>query len=254
MAAILELKQISVAFGGVAALSRVDLAVEEGELLALIGPNGSGKTTLLNAVSGQVRLAAGEIWYAGRRIDHLPAYQRSRLGIGRAFQQVNLFPGLSVAENLRLPVEARLGLGWRLWRGADRYPEVNRAVDGLVHEFGLDEKAGVAVGSLAHGEKRVLDVAMALALRPRLLLLDEPTAGMAVEEVPHIAGLIRQVHAKTGITIVVIEHRIDVVKALADRIVVLHDGHVLATGTPAAIMADKKVQEVYLGGLYAERD
>ncbi len=254
MAATLELMEVSVTFGGVAALSRVDLAIEEGELLALIGPNGSGKTTLLNAVSGQVRLAAGQIWYAGRRIDHLPAYQRSRLGIGRAFQQVNLFPGLSVAENLRLPVAARLGLGWRVWREAGGYPEVNRAVDDLLREFGLQDKAGVAVGSLAHGEKRVLDVAVALALRPRLLLLDEPTAGMAVEEVPRIAELIRHVHEKTGITVVVIEHRIDVVKALAERIVVLYDGRVLAAGTPASIMADKKVQEVYLGGLYAQRD
>lgn len=250
MGALLELKDATVTFGGVAALDRVNLAVEEGELVGLIGPNGSGKSTLLNLVSGQVRAARGEIWYAGRPVHHLPPHQRARLGIGHAFQQVSVFPAMTVAGNLRLAVQSRNGFRWQMWTAAERYPAVNEEVARLLADFALEGRADHPAGSLPHGEKRVLDVALALAIRPRLLLLDEPTAGMALEDVPRIAELIRRLHRQHGMTILVVEHRIDMVKALVDRIAVLHDGRLLASGTPGEIMADGRVQQVYLGGLY----
>jgi len=240
--ALLAVEGLAKRFDGFFALRGVDLAVEEEELLAVIGPNGAGKTTLLNLIGGELSPTEGQITFRGRRIERLPVYKRVRLGIARTFQIANFFPALSVNENLRAALRrGRLGLRWG--RGvAERVEEVLKLV-------GLEKKQDTKAAELSHGEQRLLELGLALSLEPKLLLLDEPTAGLSLAEREHLVELIRGLG---GMGIILIEHDIGTVLELAARIIVLHRGRVLAAGPPAEIKGDEQVQGIYLGRSDAE--
>jgi branched-chain amino acid transport system ATP-binding protein len=230
------------------AVDHVSLEVSRGTLKSIIGPNGAGKTTFFNLLSGQYRPSAGRIAFEGRDITTWTAAARTRLGIGRSFQLTNVFPTLSVLENVRLAVQARRGLGLVAWRDSRRYPELEDRAYALLAEVLLEAKWAAPAGALAHGEKRKLELGILLALEPTLLLLDEPTAGMSLEEVPTIVALIDRIRARRAQTILLVEHKIDMVMALSDAIAVLKDGRLIADDTPAAIARNPEVQAAYFGG------
>jgi branched-chain amino acid transport system ATP-binding protein len=245
VSALLELDDVSRLFGAVSAVNHVSLAVERHERRALIGPNGAGKTTLFNLVTGHLAPSGGRILFDGRPITGLPPHRVARRGISRSFQRNNLFPGLSVLENLRLAAAAGGRGSWSLFGSVARLGEPLARARGVAEAVGLAARLSEPVGRLSYGEQRQLEIGVALATRPQLLLLDEPTAGMSPEETQRmtrlLAGLPREV------TILIIEHDMDVVFSLADRITVLHYGEVLADGAPEAVRADPRVYEVYLG-------
>ena len=248
--AILETRELSVRFGGHVAVDRVSCAFEAGSLTAIVGPNGAGKTTWFNAVSGQLRPSAGQVWLSSENISSLSAPARTRRGLGRAFQLTQLFAQLSVHENLRLAVQAQagLGLGLRdiatLW--SDRRDLLART-DELLEAVSLGAQRNQLAAALPHGDQRKLEVALLMALKPRVFLLDEPTAGMSLDDVPVILDLIRTLKRRGDATILLVEHKMDVIRELADRIVVFHEGRLVADGEPAAVMASAVVQEAYLG-------
>ena len=239
---MLELAGVTKRFGGVAALSNVSFTVAEGEILGLIGPNGAGKTTLLNCISGVYRLDGGSITFDGRRLDGLPPHQVARLGIGRTFQVVKPFASMTVREN------ALFGSGQ-----AHLAPKAAFSwADEVLELVGLARKARLTVGSLTIPDRKRLEVARALATKPRLLLLDEVMAGLNPVEVDEALDMVRKVHAG-GITIVLIEHVMRVVVGVCDRVIVLHMGQHLAEGTPDEVLQDRRVIEAYLGEKYAAR-
>jgi branched-chain amino acid transport system ATP-binding protein len=244
---LLRVENVSRHFGSLVAVDDVSLTVEPGELRAVIGPNGAGKTTFFNTISGLFRPTSGRILLDNRDITRLWPAQRVKLGMARTFQITEIFPELTVRENLRVPVEVAAGLAmsFRLPRKADA--EINARVDELLSLGGLSDKAHRLVGELSHGDQRSTEIMMAIALKPRLLLLDEPTAGMGDQETYDITQLIRRLHRDSKLTIVLIEHDMRVVFHLADRIMVLDQGAVLAEGTPAEIAANETVQSAYLG-------
>jgi branched-chain amino acid transport system ATP-binding protein len=244
---VLEVRNVTKSFGSLVAVREVSLNVPRGELRAVIGPNGAGKTTFFNMISGFFRPSAGSIWFDGRDITGLPAHQRVTLGMARTFQITEIFPELTVYENVRIGTEVASGYRLRPWLGATESAEIRRRVEETLQLTGLDGKAGRLVGELAHGDQRAAEIATALALRPHLLLLDEPTAGMGDQETHDITQLIQRLHRAGGLTIVLIEHDMRVVFHLADRITVLDQGAMLAEGTPKEIAANEAVQAAYLG-------
>ena len=244
---ILATRNLGLDIGGAKIVVDVSLEVAEGELLGIIGPNGAGKTSLFNLLSGLYRPTAGTIELAGRDITSRPVAQRTRAGLGRTFQVSSVFPLLSVHENVRLAAEAALGGTLRVWRRASGVkPALERTHAALVR-VGLDQYAHTRAGSLAHGDKRRLEIAMLLAADKPVLLLDEPMAGLSAEHVPQLVELIRAIHADEQKTVLMVEHHIDVVTGLAERIAVMHHGALLACDTPAAVMANETVQSAYLG-------
>jgi branched-chain amino acid transport system ATP-binding protein len=244
---ILATKDLGLDIGGATIVAEVGLEVGEGELLAVIGPNGAGKTTLFNLVSGLVEPTSGRVLLAGVDITDQPPYRRTREGLGRTFQVSNVFPLLSAFENARLAAEAARGGTMRIWRQAVRVREaVERALWAL-GRVGLAGKEKVPAGLLSHGDKRKLELAMLLAGEPKVLLLDEPMAGVSMENVPELVELIRSVHADEGKTVLMVEHHMEVVTGLAQRIAVMHHGRLLAVDTPDAIMRNPTVQHAYLG-------
>ena len=247
MSALLEARNISKHFGNLVAVRDVSLRVAKGELRAIIGPNGAGKTTFFNLITGLFAPTSGEIAFEGRDVTRLTAPQRVKIGMARTFQITEVFPELSVDENVRIAAEVAAGHALSPWLSAERERGIDRTVAGLVARVGLTDRAKHAVGELSHGDQRAAEIAMALALNPRLLLLDEPTAGMGEQETYQIAGLIRKLHREESYTIILVEHDMRVVFHLADRISVLDQGALLADGTPAQIAADRAVQEAYLG-------
>ncbi len=244
---LLEIRNVSKHFGSLVAVDGVSLNVAAGELRAVIGPNGAGKTTFFNMISGFFAPTAGDILLDGRVITKLKVTQRVALGMARTFQITEIFPELTVRENIRIAVEATAGLGLRMWPSRAVTARVDGEVEALLAQSGLAATADRLVGELSHGDQRAAEIAMALALKPRLLLLDEPTAGMGEQETYQVASLIRRLHKNHGYTIVLIEHDMRVVFNLADRITVLDQGALLADGTPDEIAANPAVQAAYLG-------
>ncbi len=244
---LLDVRDVSKSFGNLAAVRNVSLRVAKGELRAVIGPNGAGKTTFFNLISGATRPSSGSVQFDGEDVTALPAWRRVTRGMARTFQITEIFPELTVAENLRIAVEAAAGLRLRPWLGRAAAARVARDVDEMLNLVALAAKAHRLAGELAHGDQRAAEIAMALALRPRLLLLDEPTAGMGEQETYEITQIVHRLHRGRDLTIVLIEHDMRVVFHLADRIAVLDQGALIADGTPAEIAADAAVQAAYLG-------
>jgi len=248
---MLQTNDLTIRFGGHVAVNAVSCAFAPGTLTAIVGPNGAGKTTYFNLISGQLKASAGSVTLDGRDISSLGVSARTRAGLGRAFQLTNLFPNLSVAENVRLAVQAtrsgrhRRGLNlWSIW--SDHQSLIDRA-DEILGAVAMLEQADAVVASLAHGDQRKLEVALLMALESRVFMFDEPTAGMSVDEAPVILNLIRALKNDPTKTILLVEHKMDVVRELADRIIVLHNGALVADGDPAEVIASPIVQEAYLG-------
>jgi branched-chain amino acid transport system ATP-binding protein len=244
---MLETKELTIRFGGHVAVNAVSCAFQPGTLTAIVGPNGAGKTTYFNLISGQLRATEGQVLLGGHDITAEPASTRTHRGLGRAFQLTQLFPNLTVVENVRLVVQSRRHEGLNLWSvWLDRKETLARAHE-LVQQVQLGDKAEAIASSLPHGDQRKLEVAMLMALDPQVFMFDEPTAGMSVDEVPVILDLIHRLKGHGDKTILLVEHKMDVVRSLADRIVVLHNGRLVADGDPAAVIASPAVQEAYLG-------
>ena len=242
---LLEINRLTKRFGGVVAADEISLAVLPGELHAIIGPNGAGKSTLIGQLSGEIVPDGGHIRFAGRDITALPVYRRSQLGLARSFQVTTLFPDFTALDNVALSVQAHAGHSFRFWRDARREADLREPARMALVRVGLGERATSLVADLSHGERRQLEIAMALAARPRMLLLDEPMAGMGLEEAARLVETLQKL--KGVITVMLVEHDIDAVFALADRISVLVYGRIIASGDPTAIRADAAVREAYLG-------
>ncbi len=248
---LLTTTNLTVRFGGHVAVNAVSCAFHPGTLTAIVGPNGAGKTTYFNLISGQINASSGSVMLNGRDLSALSASARTRAGLGRAFQLTNLFPNLSVLENVRLAVQAtrdgphQRGLNlWSIW--SDHQALTMRSEE-ILELVTLIDKAESVVASLSHGDQRKLEVAMLMALDSTVFMFDEPTAGMSADEVPSVLNLIRALREDRTRTILLVEHKMDVVRELADRIIVLHDGTLVADGEPADVIASKVVQEAYLG-------
>jgi branched-chain amino acid transport system ATP-binding protein len=244
---MLEARHTTKAFGSLIAVNDISLSVAPGELRAIIGPNGAGKTTFFNLITGFFPPTSGEIFLDGHDITRLTATQRVKLGMARTFQITEIFPELTVHENVRIGVEAASGYSLHMWTSRADATVVRAGIDEILTLTSLTSKADRLVGELSHGDQRAAEIAMALALKPRVLLLDEPTAGMGEQETYQVAGLIRRLHKNSNYTIVLIEHDMRVVFNLADRITVLTEGTMLADGTPQEIADNPAVQAAYLG-------
>ena len=244
---MLETKNLTIRFGGHVAVDGVSCAFQPGTLTAIVGPNGAGKTTYFNLISGQLPASSGEVWLDGENLTGLAAPQRTRRGLGRAFQLTQLFAHLTVLENVRLAVQARRGLGLKLLSVWLSHRDLIAEAEAILKRVRLDHRATDFAASLPHGDQRKLEVAMLIALDPKVYLFDEPTAGMSVDEVPVVLDLIRALKAEKKHTLLLVEHKMDVVRELADRIIVLHQGKLVADGDPATVIASPVVQEAYLG-------
>jgi len=244
---VLATRGLTVRFGGHVAVDGVTAAFHPGTLTAIVGPNGAGKTTYFNLISGQLAATAGSVHLFGEDVTRLPAPLRTRRGIGRAFQLTQLFPNLTVMENVRLAVQSRARAGMRLLSLWSSNVELIKKAEHYLHRAALIERRDAPAAALSHGEQRKLEVAILLALEPQVLMFDEPTAGMSVDEVPVVLELIRSIKEQGDRTILLVEHKLEVVRSLADRILVLHDGRLVADGDPASVMASPIVQEAYLG-------
>ncbi|MBL8838217.1 MAG: ABC transporter ATP-binding protein [Alphaproteobacteria bacterium] len=246
-APVLETRDLTIRFGGHVAVDGVSCAFHSGTLTAIVGPNGAGKTTYFNIMSGQLPASSGSVLLDGEDITRVGVSGRAQLGIGRAFQITNLFPHLTVHENVRLAVQAKSGHAANLWtRWSSHTAWIERA-EHYLEEVNLAGQRNALAASLSHGGKRRLEVAIMMALEPHVFMFDEPTAGMSVDEVPVILDLIHRLKGHGDKTILLVEHKMDVVRSLADRIVVLHNGRLVADGDPAAVIASPAVQEAYLG-------
>jgi branched-chain amino acid transport system ATP-binding protein len=244
---VLRASGLALSIGGATILDGVDLDVTAGELIGVIGPNGAGKTTLFNVLSGIVTPTAGRVHLAGQDVTDRSVVQRARAGLGRSFQTSSLFPELAGLENVRIAAQAARGGSLSLLSRPRSGDAATANARQRLAEVGLAERAGSPVGALAHGDQRKVEIAMLLALDPKVILLDEPMAGVATGDVPGLVELIRRVHREQGRTVLMVEHHIDVVLGLADRVAVLHHGKVLACAPPAEVMADPLVQSAYLG-------
>ena len=242
---LLQIEGLTKRFGGVVACEAIALEVPRGELHAIIGPNGAGKTTLIGQLTGEVVPDAGRIRFEGRDITGLPGWRRSQLGLARSFQITSLFLDFTALDNVALAVQAHAGHSFRFWRNARSEPELREPARAALARVGLEARADALVANLSHGEHRQLEIAMALATRPRMLLLDEPMAGMGPDESARMVRTLREL--KQELTILLIEHDMEAVFALADRITVLVYGRVIASGAPAAIRANEEVRQAYLG-------
>ena len=247
MTALLETRGLGRAFGALQAVAGVSLAVEPGEVRAVIGPNGAGKTTLFHLISGLLAPTSGRVLFRGDDVTALPAPARCRRGISRTFQITSIFPELSVLENVRIAVQLRTGGNFRLLGGRTLLEASARRARDSLGALGLTERAEEPAATLPHGDQRLLEIAMAIAQEPELLLLDEPTQGLSPEDTVATVAVIRRIARERGLTIILVEHDMDVVFDLADRISVLHFGQLIAEGTPDRIRANADVQTAYLG-------
>ena len=246
--ATLATKDLTIRFGGHVAVNGVTCSFEPGTLTAIVGPNGAGKTTYFNLISGQLKASAGTVSLGGRDLSNASPSQRTRAGLGRAFQLTNLFPRLSVLENVRLAVQAtQAGMALNLWSVWSDHKDLLQRADQILESVSMKDKEGELVANLPHGDQRKLEVALLMALEPQVYMFDEPTAGMNHAEAPVILDLIRKLKEDRSKTILLVEHKMDVVRELADRIIVLHNGTLVADGLPADVIASPIVQEAYLG-------
>jgi branched-chain amino acid transport system ATP-binding protein len=243
----LETRDLTIRFGGHVAVNRVSCSFRPGELTAIVGPNGAGKTTYFNLISGQLRPSEGSILFDGTDITGLSAPLRTRAGLGRAFQLTNLFPNLSVEENVRLAVQSESGVHYDMLRPWMTRKDLIARADAILDKVALGNSRTVAASALSHGNQRKLEVALMMALEPKVFMFDEPTAGMSIDEVPVVLNLIAQLKQDPSKIILLVEHKMDVVRSLADRIIVLHNGQLVADGKPAEVIASPIVQEAYLG-------
>lgn len=244
---VLRARDLTIRFGGHVAVDHLTCDFHRGTLTAIVGPNGAGKTTFFNLVSGQLPASEGEVLLNGEDITALPVAERADRGIGRAFQLTNLFPNLTVRENVRLVIQSRARKGYDLFSMASAHEELIERAEHVLGRINLLDLADQTVSALAHGDQRKLEVALLIALTPDVFMFDEPTAGMSVDEVPVILDLIQELREDKSKTILLVEHKMDVIRSLADRIIVLHNGSMVADGDPATVMASPIVQQAYLG-------
>lgn len=244
---LLETEGLSVRFGGHLAVNDVSCRFHAGELTAIVGPNGAGKTTYFNLISGQIRATAGSVRLLGEDVTRVSVADRCQRGLGRAFQLTNLFPQLTVLENVALVMQARQRKGFSLFSMARAHVEVTRAAMAVLERVRMDTLRDQKVSELSHGNQRKLEVAMLIALDPLVYMFDEPTAGMSMDEAPVVLDLISELKHDSDRTILLVEHKMDVIRTLADRIIVLHNGELAADGPPADVMASDIVQEAYMG-------
>ena len=245
--AILEAVGISKHFGGLMANSDISFAVEEGKITSIIGPNGAGKTTLFNLLTGLYKPDAGKVLFEGQNISGWPIHRIVNLGIVRSFQVLNIFNEISPSENIRLAVQSRKKRGLNFFRSAAGFDDINQETHAVLDEIGLTAVKDLPTKTLSYGDKRVLEIGIAMASQPKLLLMDEPTSGLPSSETERIKKFIKKISAQ--LTVVVIEHDMDIVLTVSDIIIVLHQGRVIAQGAPKEIKANAEVQEAYLGGI-----
>jgi branched-chain amino acid transport system ATP-binding protein len=244
---LLLLENLSKNFGKVYAIKNVNLSVQENELLAIIGPNGAGKSTLFNLITGKISPSYGEIFFEGEKISGLPTHKIIKKGINKSFQVVTIFPDMTVFSNVRIGVLSHQHEDMNLFKAVDRLDTVTTEVNRILESIRLLDKANIVAHALSHGDQKCLEIGMALATRPKLLLLDEPTAGMSPEETEYTVELIKKIWEKKGVTIIFTEHDLKVVFSIASRIVVLQIGEIIGDGTPDEIKQNTKVREAYLG-------
>jgi len=244
---ILEAVGISKHFGGLMANDDVSFRVEEGKITSIIGPNGAGKTTLFNLLTGLYRPDKGQVLFDGRDISGWPIHKIVNLGIVRSFQVLNIFNEISPAENIRLAVQSRKKRGFNFFRPAAGFADINQETTAVLEEIGLTAVKDLPTKTLSYGDKRVLEIGIAMASKPRLLLMDEPTSGLPTSETERIKKFIKKISSQ--LTVLVIEHDMDIVLTISDVIIVLHQGRVIAQGAPAEIKANDEVQTAYLGGI-----
>ena len=249
---LLESRNLRKEFGGLVAVDDVSIRIYKQTLHSIIGPNGAGKTTLFNLLSGTFPPTHGQVFFKGQDITHLPPYRIAHLGMGRSFQITNLFPNLTVLENVRLAAQAMGKDNFKLLRHFNTLTRYTEKALEVIQQVGLQGHEGVPALTLPHGDKRKLELGIMLASDPELLLLDEPTAGMSSEQVPALLEIIRNLMKVGNRTVVLVEHRMDMVMRISDRITVMHQGRILAEGKPAEIAKDQMVQSAYLGGLYGD--
>ncbi len=243
----LSTTDLTIRFGGHVAVNHVSCDFHPGETTVIVGPNGAGKTTYFNLISGQLVPSEGTVRKGVTDITRMSPSTRAKHGLGRAFQLTNLFPQLSVLENIRLAVQARAGAGWGLFRPAARLTHLTEAAQKYLEAARLTDKAALPASALPHGDQRKLEVALLMAMEPDVYMFDEPTAGMSLDQAPAVLDLIAQIKSDPTKTVLLVEHKMDVVRALADRIIVLHNGELLADGAPEEVMSSQIVRDVYLG-------
>lgn len=251
--AILETVGLTKTFGGQVAVNGVSFRVRPGEFKSIIGPNGAGKTTLFNLISGLLAPVAGSILFEGQPITHLPANRRSQLGIGRSFQLTTIFPNLSVVENVRLAVQSRGRHALNFWQAARSFNQDEEQAYAILELVRLAGRELQVAQTLSHGDKRKLEIGILLATTPKLLLLDEPTAGMSRDEVPSIIEVVQRIKQSGGCTVMLVEHKMDMVMSVSDSVLVMHYGELIADGSPQEVAQNEMVQSAYLGG-YSERN
>ena len=247
--ALIECHEVTRRFGGLIAVDNVDMTVEAGETRAIIGPNGAGKTTLFNLLTGVLTASEGQVIFEGRDITSLPVHDIIQRGISRTFQLTHLFPELSVLENVRIAAQARNNKRWYFLGGSGIINNSKATALEAIKKLGLGDRATIQAGMLSHGDQRLLEIAMALSQNPKLLLLDEPTQGLSIEETERAINILKDLLNSSDLTVILVEHDMEVVFRLAEKITVLHRGRVIADGSPDTVKADVSVQEAYLGGI-----
>jgi len=246
--ALLEAREVSLSFGGVKAVDGVSISLQPGDLQAVIGPNGAGKTTLFNALTGYFMPDSGEVYFRGQPITRAPNHERVRMGISRTFQTPSIFPELSVAENLRVGINSQSALAQRFRPlSLAQRRALDDRIDELLRFVNMRKARDRVVSLLSHGSQRLVEIAMSLSVSPALVMLDEPTAGLAEAEADRILSVIRDLHARLGLTVLFVEHNMRIVSALADTVTCMNRGRVCARGAPAQVLADPTVREAYLG-------
>lgn len=245
---LIECQGITKRFGGLVAVDHVDMSVEAGEIRAIIGPNGAGKTTLFNLLTGVLSASEGDVIFEHEKITTLPVHQIIQRGISRTFQLTHLFPELSVRENVRIAAQACYAKRWKFLGGSEIIEASKEEANKAIEKLRLKDRADTTANMLSHGDQRLLEIAMALSQNPKLLLLDEPTQGLSIEETEYAVKILKDLLKNTNLTVVLVEHDMDVVFGLADKITVLHRGRVIADGLPDDVKANNIVQDAYLGG------